>query len=242
MYFIENKTPFNRQDGIVICDDKDVSYTLLKNIVNIPKWKSYLAPNCNEDFRKLLEFKDVDSIVKDIKRNFSFPVIIKKNKGSRGANVFLCKNIKEVKFAVKKIFSRNSFQYDYLAIAEDYININNEYRVIAYKEKVLLVYEKDFSKAKFTGNLSPLHWKNARAIMIKDKNLINRIQKFINPIFKVVPINFVGIDLVIDNTGKMFIIELNKAPGFELFARDNGIEPLKDMLKIILKDIMKNEK
>ena len=86
------------------------------------------------------------------------------------------------------------------------------------------------------GNLSPLHWENSHTILINDSELINTIQDFIQPMYDVIPAIYLGIDVAIDDKGKFYIIEINKAPGLEMFVRDNGLEPIVEMQKYIIND------
>ena len=62
------------------------------------------------------------------------------------------------------------------------------------------------------------------------------IQDFIQPMYDVIPAIYLGIDVAIDDKGKFYIIEINKAPGLEMFVRDNGLEPIVEMQKYIIND------
>lgn len=237
LYFYHHYKPFNTTDIAYISKDKDLSYEILHKNINIPKWKAYLAPNCNPKYQHLDEFSKNSQIAEDIIKRFQMPVIVKMNKGSMGKNVFKCQNTNDLLDALDTIFDRDSVEYDYIALAQQHINIKKEYRVIAWRGKVLLVYAKDNSKAAFEGNLSPLHWKNAKAVWIKDKAIIKKFEAFIQPIFKTIPTQFFGADIAIDNSGEKYLLEINNAPGVAKFVQDNSLQPIEDMYVTILKDL-----
>ncbi len=236
LFFTHHFKTFNREDIVKICRDKDLSYTLLAPHIKLPKWKSYLAPNLNEKYKHLLKFNSKREIADDIEKNFEYPLVIKRNFGSQGHNVFLCKNRKDISSALLKIFSRSRKfgSFDYIAVAQEYINIKKEYRVIAFKRELMFAYEKNIDDASFTGNLSPLHWENSQGILIEDGALLKRLEDFIQPIFDAIPINFVGIDVAIDEKGEAYIIEVNNSPGMGIGAGSFGLEPIIEMFKTIL--------
>ncbi|MBD3329889.1 alpha-L-glutamate ligase [Candidatus Dojkabacteria bacterium] len=241
LFFLHHYKAFNREDLVRISNDKDLQYSLLADRINIPDWKSYLDPNCNPKFRHIAEFNSIKKIADDISENFNFPIVVKRNKGSQGNHVFLCKDLQYIRKSLRKIFDTRSKHYDYIAIAQDFITIKSEYRVIGYKGNVLLNYEKDNKDADYQGNLSPLHWKGAKARLISDESLNKRIQDFIKPVFQVLPINFSGFDIAVDSDDKFWLIEINNSPGLSYFEKDNGVNEIVKMYEFILQDLINDQ-
>jgi len=239
-YFFANcSTPFNNDGMHKISKDKEFSYRLLNEHIAMPKTAGFFDPNPMSDENKIYANQsDANEITKDIIREFPLPVVVKMNSGSQGKNVFLCNSEAEVKEALKKIYDKNSPLYDYVAIAQDYIRIKREYRVVVFEREILLVYEKDISNARFSGNLSPLHYENAKAVYVDDKTLISKIADFIKPMFNVFDVQFAGLDVVLDESGKFWLIETNVHPGFSYFVKDNGEAKLVDMYEKILKKMI----
>ena len=101
-----------------------------------------------------------------------------------------------------------------------------------------MIYEKDISEAIFSGNISPLHFENSKAVIVNSPELTERIQTFISPLFKAFPITYSGLDIAIDEQDKLFLIEANKSPAFNILERDNGIEPIVNLYTHILKDLL----
>jgi glutathione synthase/RimK-type ligase-like ATP-grasp enzyme len=202
--------------------DKDFTYKLLKDLVKIPSSIAYLDPNVKEKNKKYLKLKNIQDILNNIQQNFTLPLIIKRNRGCEGNNVFLCKTPEEISEKLEIIFNQNSKNYDYIALAQEFIQIEREFRVVVVYNQIELIYEKDNHNADFVGNLSPLHYENSKAVIIQDSDLKDRITKFINPILTKLDLNFVGLDITLDKNGELFLIELNSNPGFKHFVDDNG--------------------
>lgn len=238
-YFISNQVPLNNHLTGMIIKDKFRTYQLLNKLIKMPKTISFMDPHVKELYQPYLKEKSLEEIANKIKSEFDNPVVIKKNSGSQGNNVFQTKNKKEIIAAVKKIFNQESQFYDHIALAQEKINIAKEYRVTVINKKIELIYHKDNSKAKFTGNLSPLHWDNAVAQLVKDKKLKDKIQNFINPIFKTINLNYGGFDIAVDENNQLWLLEINCFPAYDYFVRDNGekklVEVYEKMLKFLLK-------
>jgi glutathione synthase/RimK-type ligase-like ATP-grasp enzyme len=236
-YFANATTPWNNQSVAKICKDKDFSYRLLHDVIHMPHTMSFLNPGCDERYRKYLCYSTYSDIVTAISKKFSLPVIIKKNSGAQGANVFLCHSPEEITTALHTIYDTQSHLFDYVALAQEYVPIAREFRVIFFHKKIVLIYEKDISNAVFTGNLSPLHHENSRAVLINDQKLIARIQNFIMPMFSKLDVCYAGLDIVLTAQDKLYLLEINSHPGFEHFINDNGDEPLEAMFYSILLEL-----
>jgi len=241
LFFVNFATPFNDEGISKICRDKEFSYTLLKENIRAPKTLAFFDPHHqNKDYIKYIVEEGHHAIVKKITSTFSLPVIVKMNSGSKGINVFLCHLESEILHALQEIYRKDSPNYDYIAIAQEYIRIEKEYRVIVFEREIVLIYEKELSNAKFTGNLSPLHQKNSRAVLIDTIDFYRQINAFILPLYKCLDVQFTGLDILLDQNNELVLLELNTRPGFAYFTRDNGEKPLIDMYEKILKKVKEN--
>lgn len=236
--FANYTTPFNSEVNAAICKDKGLTYELLKNKVRIPKTISFLSPFCKEKYQKYLTYKNIDSIVEEINKNFSLPVIIKMNSGSLGKNVFLCQDGEQIRSSLEKIFNINSKDYDCIAIAQEYIDVIREYRAIIFNNELLLLYEKNIDNAKFVGILSPGAWEGSKTIQITEEEFITEVERFIQPIFEEISLNYTGADIVIDKNRKIWLLELNSMPHYERFVKDNGEETIVEIFKKMLTSLM----
>lgn len=239
LFFANFSTPWNSGSVEQICKDKGFTYFILKDVVLMPETIGYFDPDFKRDgYGGYKKFNDVGVIADDITHNFPVPLVVKRNSGMRGVNVFLCRSSIEVERALTKIFFKDSPDYDYVALAQTYITPKAEYRAVIFRGKVVLLYEKDISKAEFKGNISPLHFEGARAVEVKDGALKKEIEGFLSPVFRVLPIDFAGFDVILDASGRWWLIEINTRPGFAIFIRDNGKEPIIKMYETILKSLI----
>ena len=233
-YFANGATPLNDEAVSKICHDKEFTHQLLQSTIRMPATAGFIDPECDPRYQHYVKQHSYPEIISEIKKEFSFPIIVKMNSGSFGVNVFRCENEDETLSAIKTIYNKASSHYDYIALAQKHVSIKREFRVIILDQKIILVYEKDFSGAHFTGNLSPFYQENSRAVLISDSKLIKKLQKFIMPLFTRLNVRFAGLDIVIDEKNDIYLLELNSRPGFEYFVRDNGEELLVPVYKKII--------
>jgi glutathione synthase/RimK-type ligase-like ATP-grasp enzyme len=233
-YFTNYSTPLTPQSIAEFFKDKQYFYQIFQDVVQMPRTISFISPYCDVKYLEYLEFPSIDNIIAEIERSFALPIIIKRNRGSGGNNVFKCADLLETRNALERIFNTNSKNYDYVALVQEPINIVKEYRSVCLNQEQIVLYEKDISKAKFTGNLSPLHWEGAIAKQVNDAQMIQAINQFIQPIFQKMAIAYVGLDVALDDQGQYWLIEANSHPNFDIFIRDNGEEAIVQLFQKIL--------
>ncbi|ODG98698.1 alpha-L-glutamate ligase [Nostoc sp. KVJ20] len=234
-YFCNYSTPLINQAVSHLMKDKEYTYHVLNKKIKLPRTVGFLSPFCDIEYKIYLKFPTIQNIVLEIKENFETPVIVKRNSGSSGHNVFLCQNQDEIENALKEIFNVNFKKYDYVALAQEFIDIKSEYRAVFLNKELVLLYEKDISNAEFAGNLSPLHWNGAKAKYINDPQILSDIANFAKPVFEELDLDYGGLDIVLDRDNQYWLIEINSHPNFSIFTRDNGEE---HVLKIFEKMII----
>lgn len=234
-YIINNILGLNSESDVKLCADKAYTYQLLSDVVKMPKTFSFLDPN--GPYGEFSHF-DLAGIFSTVKEKFEYPVVIKKNAGSLGSHVFVCKDQLEVKDAVTKIFNRQSSAYDYVVLAQEAIRIKSEWRVLMLHGKLEFMYRKDTSEATFTGNLSPLHWEGGKAVLETDFALQEEIAAFLSPLFSKWQLPYGGFDVVRDEVGELWLIEINSHPAFAHFLADCESTPLKQMYTKIVKELV----
>lgn len=223
-YFRGATTPFNDQAVAGLCKDKDHTYHILKDVVNTPKTISFVDFNTDEKYQCYVTHKNAEMIIKEVEAHFHYPVVIKKNQGSLGRNVFLCQNKEEIKTAITTIFDRNNKDYDYVLLAQEFIPTATEYRAVFYRQKLLLVYERYGEKSGDNKDFNCRYWETdkSQARYVDSPNLHQKINDFIQPIFDIISVNYVGFDLIIDEEGNLHFIEMNASPLYNHFIEDNG--------------------
>jgi len=207
----------------------------------MPKTKSYLDPDAtDEDLKKNAEFKKQKLIAADILKNFEFPLIIKMNSGTQGRHVYKCDNKRKVLKSIKAVFKKKQKHYDSSILAQQFIEIKNEYRAILLDGEVVLLYEKVSNKK--TNNLSPLHNDDGRAEIVNDVEIQNKIIEIVNNSPKLKSFEWIGLDVARDSKGDWWILELNTRPGFSYFIRDNGDEKIIEVYEKLLNRIKNGKK
>lgn len=241
---IANNLGLNDEVVEKICRDKEYVHSLLSKYVSMPKSLTYIDSNPPDLYAEFSKFDSHEAIVNHIVKNTQFPIIVKPNSKSMGVNVFLCHQVDDLAKAVDTIFDKNSFLYDHVLLVQERISIQKEFRVIVYDSEIQFVYQKDNTgnHAEFIGNLSPLHFSNARAVLLKketDMQILDNLSAFISPIFKQMKLNYAGLDIVLDTDGSLYLLEINTKPGFTYFIRDNGEHRVIELIKKILLDLAK---
>jgi glutathione synthase/RimK-type ligase-like ATP-grasp enzyme len=238
-YFTNYSTPLTPQSIAEIFKDKQYFYQVFRDVVKMPRTVSFISPYCDQKYKEYLQFSTIEEIIAEIESNFELPIILKRNRGSGGNNVFKCSDLLQIRNALDHIFNVNSKNYDYVALAQEHIHIVKEYRSVCLNQEQVILYDKDFSQAEFTGNLSPLHWDGAIAKQVTNHETIAAIAEFIKPIFQKMPIAYVGLDVAIDDRGVYWLIEANSHPNFDIFIRDNGEDAVVQLFEKILKLLSK---
>ncbi|MGL5058958.1 MAG: ATP-grasp domain-containing protein [Microcoleus sp.] len=236
-YFVNYMTPLNSGTIVQIFKDKEYTYQLLKGKIDTPKTLAFVSPHCEEKYQKYLGYRNIGEMALEVDRTFALPAIVKRNRGSGGNNVFLCESLEQIAAALETIFNVNSKDYDYVALAQEYIEIAREYRAVFLNGKLVLLYEKDKSQAEFAGNLSPLHWEGAKAKHILDSSLISEIEEFVKPVFAEIKLDYAGFDVALDKRGQYWLIEINSSPNYDIFVRDNDRQIVVAVFKQLLESL-----
>ena len=148
-----------------------------------------------------------------------------------------CNDRGEIANALTRIFQPGQKGYDYVAIAQKYIYIKHEYRVVSYNKEVAFVYEKIPGTVDSDGNISPLHTLGGKAVLITDPEILNSITTALEPLHRKSQLNYGGLDLVHDTHGKWWLLEVNSAPSYTFFIRHNGDQEVISLYKNILNDL-----
>jgi len=235
-FYIHQTTPINSQSSCRLAEDKFFCYNVLhKNKICTPKTMGFLDPFVEEKYQNFRDYKSLKKIISTVEDGFSYPIICKKNSGSQGKNVFLCSNKNELSTAFKTIYDKKSADYDYFAIVQAYIKPLQEIRLIMLDGKVQFAYQKNIQNAQFVGNLSPLHWLNSEAILLDLKEAKQKFKKLSQDLYVATNIRFCGVDIIEDEKGVFWLIEVNCKPGFSHFIKDNGTDLVKNLYEEILK-------
>jgi glutathione synthase/RimK-type ligase-like ATP-grasp enzyme len=222
-YFSNAATPLNREDVADICKDKEFTYNILKDSIKTPKTKGYFDPH-RDDHKAYRTHNSLTEIAEDISSNFTFPIMVKRNRGERGLNVIKCSTKSEALEALEKIYDQSSKHYDYVALAQEYIEPKDEFRVTVLNRKVVLMYT----------------WVDKKPTIVSENDsLFKTIEDYLAPVFEKIDLVWAGIDIVRDKNNEFHLLELNSKPGFNHFCEHNGLEPLTQVFEKVLSHLFK---
>jgi len=222
--FVNWTTPFNTHSVMKLCQDKDYFYSFYHDVVHMPKTISFLNPYSDSQYAQYLDSATIYGIIEQIEADFSYPLIVKKNRGSWGSNVFKVENRRELEKGLLEIYSASSSRSDYIGLAQEFIDVDVEYRVIFFYGEYQFAYEKIGGEGDDFENISPLHTEGSKAQYVANATTIQAISDFCAPLFDKHMIQFCGLDIARDKEGKLWLIEANSSPGFDHIIRHEGDE------------------
>jgi len=227
-------TPLNGQSVMQLCQDKDYFYNYYKDVVRMPKSFAFLNPYSEEKYSCYLREKSIFEVINRVEKECAYPMIVKKNRGSWGTNVFKVGNRRELEKALLSIFNMSSASFDYVALVQEYIEIEKEFRAIFLGGKLQFAYEKIIEGAEFKDNLSPLHWEGSRAEYVTQNEELEAIEALCKALFQKLMIPFCGIDIAKSQSGEYVLIEANSSPGFDHIIKHQGSEQIVKLYERII--------
>ena len=235
-FFCNWTTPLNAQGEAFLCKDKDYTYHLLRDAINMPRSTAYLNPDCDDRYERYLEFRSVSEIAAAVGEAYEFPVVVKPNQGSGGKSVELAGDGRRLEAALRVIFDSSNNFGDYLALVQERIDIETEYRAVYVNQELVLLYRKpafDFS----AGGSAARRWETGAARLIGDREILKSVDEFCRPVFSRVRIGLCGLDIVADSGNELHLLELNSSPGFDHIIRDAGQDAVLPVYAAVLSSL-----
>jgi len=230
--FQSNRTPFNTEVMAGICLDKGHTYQLLKDAVPMPRTLAILDFAVAPRYRQYLALRSLDQALARIEDEFDYPVVVKRNRGALASNVFLCHDPGAVADALGRIFDRQRHSYDFIALAQEFLPTAREYRVVCHEGEVVFAYERVLEQSDFKAAYWTLPGGAAR--YIGDRARWRTFEDFAAPIFQVLPLGFVGLDVLETRDGRLVLLELNSGPRFDHISENEGDDAVVAMYRRVL--------
>ena len=208
---------FNKADAIEICDDKSLTFIKLKE-TDIPMPVTFNAPLTFEQ-----RYPDYTFLLQ-IENKIGYPMIIKKNRGSFGKEVFLAKDFKEAVSIIEEI-GPNSF------VMQEFIEESKgkSARLQVVGDEVVasmkLINEEDF-KSNVTGG------GKMEQYMPTDKEKEIALESC-----KTLGLDFAGVDIIWDKEGQPLLCEINSNAHFKNIYDCTGVNVAEFIIEHILKKI-----
>lgn len=235
LLFQQNRTPFNTEVMATICKDKEHTYQLLYQQIAMPKTMGFLDFNTPDQYKKYIHYSSQQAIITKIEQEFNYPVVIKKNSGALGINVFLCRDREMVDAALNDIFNRNSCRYDYVALAQEYIYPKQEFRVVFFRNELLLCYQRISENEAFGAR----YWETNKghALHINNPAELTALTQFVQPALALPGLSYVGFDIIKNPQGEYRLLEMNSGPKYNHYIQSYGEKEIIGLYeKILLKE------
>ncbi len=155
---------------------------------------------------------DAIRLVLKLNKSGNFPLIGKPNRGSKGENVTLLRNLTEANLYIDRFFADPKYNQSALLL-QSYINIMNEYRVIMIDGNCIGMVEKIQADGQIARNAAL----GSRFVACSD----NEIRGFC--LRHVSKKGVLGADVARDKTGRIYLLESNRAPQWQAFEKATGI-------------------
>ena len=217
MLEVEGFKVFNSADAIGACDDKSLTFIKLKD-TDIPMPVTFNAPLCFEpkypDYTFLLQMEN----------KIGYPMIIKKNEGSFGKEVFLAKDFNEAAGIVESL-GPNSF------LIQEYIEASKgkSARLQVVGDKVItamkLTNEEDF-KSNVTGGGNMEKYEPTD----EEKEIALKACKKLR-------LDFAGVDIIWKENGEPLLCEINSNAHFKNIFDCTGVDAADAIIRYILEKI-----
>jgi glutathione synthase/RimK-type ligase-like ATP-grasp enzyme len=141
-----------------------------------------------------------------------FPLIGKPNRGCRGENVCLLRNLGEVILYIDNFFSHEMYSRSALLL-QSYITVKKEYRVMVLDGRCLGMAEKTVKEGQIARNAAM----GGQFVAAHDEEVIEFTLQNISHK------GILGADVIRDTSGRLFLLEANRAPQWYAFERATGI-------------------
>ena len=220
LLFYRNKHPFNDYVAARMAEDKGYQYEMLVAAgLPLPFTMLVFNPYAEERFNRYRTHRTVEAITDDVDATMSYPVVVKKTRGSVSSGVFTEKDRAGVGARLQDLFENAGF-LDNLLLVQSFAD-GPEYRVVATQAELLLAYQK-VSDGFSAHDRNPLHHHTGRAERVTDDAVLEELGRLTAKIAGVIDLGFYAIDLIRDHERGWQILELNPNPFCYFYNRTNG--------------------
>lgn len=203
----------NGSFAIETCDDKAKTYLQLLN--KVPQAITMLAPFTYDGY-----IYSNDSFLSEMVKDFQFPLIVKENKGSFGAQVYLVNDIQELKDLISN-FNHCEF------LLQEFISSSAGKDIRVYVVGgASVAYAMRYSDNDFRSNVTA-------GGKMKKVDLPKEYLDMAIKATKCVGADFAGVDLLISDNGPI-VCEVNSNAHFTALSECTGVDIAKDIAKYFL--------
>lgn len=227
IYFLRNRHPFNDYVAGRLAEDKGYQYELFRQAgLQVPYTLMAFNPLADARFDRYQTHGSVEAIVDDVERQFTYPVVVKRNRASMALGVYLETDRTGLESRLRHL-CEDGARFDNVLLIQTFVE-GPEYRIVASGDRLMLAYEKVTEPEEKAGDLNPLHQRGGKAVRVKNPALLQTLSELPRGIGKVMDLGFYAID-VIHSREELHILEINPNPICHFYNAHNGRE---DFVKI----------
>ncbi len=158
-----------------------------------------------------------------------FPMIAKPINGRQGEGIFLLETEKEMMDYTDKFFKERDGP-DFPIFFQTYMNFVKEYRVFVIDKSIIGIVSKTKKKGSIMANAAK------GAVFIQAHN-----QEIVEFVLDNVSDGIYGIDVAIDDSGNIHLIETNGSPNWKSFEATTGINVAEVIVEDTLRKVLEKE-
>lgn len=171
------------------------------------------------------DLKSTLKLIASIEAKKLFPIIVKPINGRQGEGIYLLNTAAEMLTHTNHFFKQRT-DSDIAIFFQSYVSFVKEYRIFVIDRKIIGLVVKVKRKGEIVANAA----KGARFIPIE-----NPQQVIVEFILDHLSNGIYGVDVAIDTTGGIHLIEANRSPNWKAFQQATGI----DVAAVIIQDTLK---
>jgi dihydrofolate synthase/folylpolyglutamate synthase len=231
LFFLRNKNPFNDYVSAHLAEDKGYQYELFTQAgLLMPQTVLLFNPLADERFNRYKTHRSVEDMAVAVEAEFSFPLLVKKNRSSVSQGVYLERDGAALRQRLQELFENSGYS-DNVVLVQDYVR-GPEYRIVASQGELLLAYRKEGSPG--VSDLNPLHGPDGQAVKVEDPSLLDNMRWLTAALAQSIDLGFYAIDLIAAADG-LYVLEVNPNPFCYFYNRSNGREDFVGIYKYLLR-------
>ena len=156
--------------------------------------------------------------------DFGWPIIAKHERGFQGKSVRKFENFKELRRFVRRINEKNVGMF----LWQKYLPTKWDLRIIVLDGKAIGAMKRSAVGDEFRSNFSLGGSVEVWDLSQKDKEIAEKVAK-------VCGLDYCGVDIMKDEEGNSFVLEVNRQCQFQGFEKSTGINVAKSVVEMFLK-------
>jgi len=157
---------------------------------------------------------------------FGWPIVAKHEKGFQGKSVRLVKNEKKLKRLLERMDDKNIGMF----LWQKYLPTRWDIRVIVLEGKVLGAMRRSATGKEFRSNYSLGGRVEKWELSETDRDLAEKVAR-------VCGLDYCGVDIMKDEMGNSYVLEVNRQCQFKGFEESTGINVAREVVKMISKGV-----